>query len=81
MDGGALVPDVLHVRRPAFVQPGTTAGVFRLDPGGQYATRVNVHVGRASVTTVELLAGLADGDQIIVSDMSTWDSHDRLKLE
>ena len=75
------LPDVLHVRRPAFVQPGTTVGVFRVDPDGQYATRVHVQVGRASVTTVELLAGLADGDQIIVSDMSMWDSRDRLKLE
>jgi multidrug resistance efflux pump len=75
------LPDVLHVRRPAFVQPGTTVGVFRIDPDGQYATRVHVQVGRASVTTVELLAGLADGDQIIVSDMSMWDSRDRLKLE
>ena len=75
------LPDVLHVRRPAFVQPGSTVGVFRLDPGSSYASRVNVQVGRASVTTIELLAGLAEGDQIIVSDMTTWDSHDRLELE
>ncbi len=75
------LPDVLHLRRPAFAQPDSTVGLFRVDADGQYATRVKVQLGRASVTTMELVAGLAEGDRIIISDMSMWDTQDRLKLE
>ncbi len=75
------LPDVLYVRRPAFAQPDSTVGVFHLEPGGQHATRSNVQFGRASVTNIEVLAGLAEGEQIILSDMSMWDARDRLKLE
>lgn len=75
------LPDVLHVRRPAYAQPDSTVGVFRVDADGRYATRVHVQLGRASVTTIELLAGLAEGDRIILSDMTTWDAQDRLRLE
>jgi len=73
--------DVLHVRRPAYAQPDSTVGLFCVDPGDQYATRVNVQLGRASVTTIELLAGVEEGAKIVLSDMSTWDATDRLKLE
>lgn len=75
------LPDVLHVRRPAFAQPDATVGVFRVEADGNYASRVNVEFGRASATTIELLAGLAEGDRIVLSDMSSWDERDRLKLE
>lgn len=73
--------DVLYVRRPAFVQPDATTGVFRLDRDGPYATRVNVQFGRTSATTVEVLAGLDAGDKLILSDMSTWDAKDHVELE
>ncbi|WP_096331870.1 efflux RND transporter periplasmic adaptor subunit [Nannocystis exedens] len=75
------LPDVLHVRRPAYAQPDATLGVFRVDADERYATRVNVEFGRASATTIEVLAGLAEGDRVVLSDMSTHDARDRLKLE
>ena len=40
-----------------------------------------MQVGRASATTVEILAGLTAGDRVILSDTSMWDSKDQLKLE
>lgn len=73
--------DVLFVRRPAFVQPDAAVGLFRIDADDQHATRVNVQVGRVSATTVEVLEGLAAGDRIVLSDMSKWDSVDRVRLE
>ena len=45
------------------------------------ARRVQVQLGRASVSTIEVVNGLAEGDRIIVSDTSAWDDHDRLKLK
>ncbi len=62
--------DVVYVGRPAFGQPSSTVGLFRLDPGGKEALRVSVKLGRASVSTIEVVEGLKPGDQVILSDMS-----------
>jgi HlyD family secretion protein len=75
------LPNILYVRRPAFAQPDSTVGIFRVDADDRHATRVNVQLGRASVTTIEVLAGLDEGDAIILSDLSKWDAQDRLTLE
>jgi HlyD family secretion protein len=42
--------------------------------------RTQVELGRSSVNTVEIVSGLKPGDRVILSDMSQWDSHDRVKL-
>jgi HlyD family secretion protein len=73
--------DVLYVRRPAFVQPDAAIGLFRVDAGEATATRMNVQIGRASATTVEIVAGLDVGDRIVLSDMTKWDSSERIALE
>lgn len=75
------IPDALHVRRPAFVQPGANMGIFRVEPEGSDAWRVNVQFGRISATTVEIVGGLEPGDRIILSDMSKWDGRDQIELE
>ncbi len=72
--------DVVFVGRPAFGQEHSTAGIFRLDADGTYANRVQVQLGRSSVNTIEILKGLDPGDKVILSDMSQWDAHDRIKL-
>ncbi|HJZ83875.1 MAG TPA: HlyD family efflux transporter periplasmic adaptor subunit [Polyangia bacterium] len=72
--------NVLFVGRPAFGQAQSTVGLFKLEDGGDGAVRVNVKLGKSSVKTVEILSGLAEGDQVILSDMSQWDSADRIRL-
>jgi HlyD family secretion protein len=72
--------NVLFVGRPAQGQGESTVGLFRLDPGTSDARRVKVKLGRASVNTVEVVEGLAEGDTVILSDTSAWDSHDRIRL-
>jgi HlyD family secretion protein len=71
---------VLFVGRPAFGGEQSTLGLFRLEAGGAGAKRVQVKVGRSSVNTVEILEGLNEGDQVILSDMSAWDAFDRVRL-
>lgn len=70
---------VLYVGRPAFGQESSTVGLFKLIEGGE-AIRTNVKLGRSSVNTVEILDGLRDGDQVILSDMSAQDAFDRIRL-
>src|SRR4051812_39455973 len=72
--------NVLFVGRPAGAQPGAQAELFRLTKEGDEAHRVKVRLGRSSVSTVEVLDGLAEGDGVILSDMSQWDSTDRVRL-
>jgi HlyD family secretion protein len=72
--------DVVFVARPAYVQGDSVAQLFRVDDSGT-ATRVQVRLGRTSVNQVEVLDGLSPGDEIIVSDISAWDRHDRLNID
>src|SRR5207245_2133531 len=62
--------DVLYVGRPAQGQPESTIGLFRLESDGATAARAKVKLGRASVSAVEVLDGLKQGDQVILSDTS-----------
>jgi HlyD family secretion protein len=73
--------DVLYVGRPALGNEDSTLSLFKLDPDGKGATRVPVKVGRASVNEIQVLDGLKEGDTVILSDMSRWDSVDRIRLE
>lgn len=73
--------DVLYSGRPAFGQENSQVGMFKIDPDGKTASRVNVVLGRASVCCMEIVRGLKEGDQVILSDMSRWDNVNRVKLE
>jgi HlyD family secretion protein len=72
--------NVLYVGRPAFGQEKSTVGMFRVDKQSMKAARTQVKLGRSSVTSVEVIEGLKEGDQVILSDMSAWDAFDRVRL-
>jgi HlyD family secretion protein len=72
--------NVLYVGRPAFGQGQQTVGMFRLTPDGQEALRTQVALGRSSVSTIEILSGLKEGDQVILSDTSSLDSYNRIRV-
>ena len=72
--------NVLYVGRPAFGQEQSTVGLFRLDQATGEASRSQVQLGRSSVNTIEILGGLAEGDEVVLSDMSAWDQFDRIRL-
>jgi HlyD family secretion protein len=73
--------DVLYVGRPALGNEDSTLSLFKVDPDDKGATRVAVKVGRASVNEIQVIEGLKEGDTVILSDMSRWDSVDRIRLE
>lgn len=72
--------NVLYVGRPVQGQPESTVGLFKLKPGGREAERVPVKLGRSSVNTIEVVAGLEVGDTVLLNDMSLFDAHDRVRL-
>jgi HlyD family secretion protein len=71
---------VLYVGRPAFGQEQSTVGLFKVDAETGEAMRAQVQLGRSSVNTIEVIGGLTEGDQVILSDMSAWDQFDRIRL-
>jgi len=77
----ARLTNVLYVGRPALGNENSTLSLFKIDPDGKGAVRVPVKVGRASVNAIQVLEGLKEGDEVILSDMSREDSVDRIRLE
>jgi HlyD family secretion protein len=73
--------NVLYVGRPAFGQPDGTISLFSIGPDGHTAVRKAVKLGKSSVTTIEVLQGLAVGDRVIISDMSAWDNVNKVRVE
>jgi len=72
--------DVLKVGRPAFGQAQQTIGMFVLTPDGTEAERRSVKLGRNSVSTIEIIEGLREGEQVIISDTSALDSYNRIRI-
>jgi HlyD family secretion protein len=72
--------NVLYVGRPAQGQGESEIGLFRMVEGSDVAVRTRVALGRASVSTIEVLEGLKEGDEVILSDTSAWDSFDRIRV-
>ena len=73
VDGTIEIERLAHVvfmGRPAFGQPNTTVGIFKIVEDGRYAVRIPVELGRTSVNAVEILKGLVPGDRVILSDTS-----------
>jgi HlyD family secretion protein len=75
------LPDVLYVGRPAFGQPDSEVRLFRADPASGVASRVPVRLGKASVNLIEVRDGLKVGDEVVLSDTSAYDQHDRIRLK
>jgi multidrug efflux pump subunit AcrA (membrane-fusion protein) len=75
------IANALHVGRPADGSTESTTRLFRLEPDGRSATRVNVRLGRGSADAVEILDGLKEGDRVILSEMSQWSSIARVNLK
>jgi HlyD family secretion protein len=78
--------NVVFMGRPAFGQENSTITLFKVNSGCDVtqtsceAQRQQVKLGRSSVSTIEVLEGLKPGDQVVLSDMSAWDAHDRVRL-
>jgi len=73
--------DVLNIGRPVYASSEGITELFKVIEGGKHAVRTRAQFGRSSVSTIEVLDGLQVGDEIILSDMSQWDSCDRIRLK
>jgi HlyD family secretion protein len=72
--------DVVYVGRPVQGREDATVSLFKVVDEA-YLVRVPVTFGRTSVTTIEIVKGLEPGDEVVMSDMSAHQEHDRLRLK
>ena len=72
--------NILYVGRPSLGQDQSTVGLFRVERPSGNAERVQVRLGRSSVNAIEVISGLNEGDEVVLSDMSAWDAFDRVRL-
>lgn len=75
------IVNVLFVAHPAFGEEKSTVGIFRMERDAKTASRVQVMIGRSSVSSVEVLQGLKEGDEVILTDMSRWEQYEHIRLE
>lgn len=84
VDGTILIeriPNTLFVNRPSFGNANQKIEMFKLVKEGTEAVRVPVEIGRSSVSFYEIRSGLQPGDEVILSDQSQFDGHDRIRLK
>ncbi len=77
----AQIANALYVDRPAFSKKDSRLMLYRLDADNQYADRVAVELGTISANRVEVLSGLAAGDQIVLSDSNDWKTRTRINIQ
>lgn len=73
--------NVLYTGRPGYGGSTGPVGLFKIVENGHYAVRVQVLLGRSSVTSVEIVKGLSKGDKVILSDMTQYDGVERVRLK
>jgi len=73
--------NIVFTGRPTFAQDNAVIGLFRLDPGGRTATRVQVRLGRVSANAVEVVQGLQPGDRVILSELQLPDNTQKIRIE
>lgn len=62
--------NVLKVRRGPYLEAGGGRKIYRVE--GDLATQHAIRVGATSITEVEILEGLQEGDTIVISDTSRF---------
>jgi HlyD family secretion protein len=72
--------NVLYIQRPVHGEPNSTVGLFKVLNEGADAERVQVKLGRGSVSTMEVVGGLKEGDVVLLNDMSQYDNVDRIQF-
>jgi HlyD family secretion protein len=84
--------NVLYVEHPTSGTENSTVGLFKVIPNsgegvvaqqqaaGHEALQMPVKFGRSSVSYIEVVEGLKEGDLVILSDMAQYDGYDRIKI-
>ncbi|KGJ94880.1 HlyD family secretion protein [Colwellia psychrerythraea] len=74
------IEGALYVKRPVYAPRHTKVGLYKLSPDQQFASKHLVVLGQSSVNKIQIIDGLLVGDEIIISDTSSWQEHEGIKI-
>jgi multidrug efflux pump subunit AcrA (membrane-fusion protein) len=74
------IPDTLYVKRPMFAKSTGQSFIYRVDGNNHFASKQSVRFGQSSNTYIEIKHGLELGQEIIVSDVSSWQAHQQIRI-
>lgn len=74
------LPQALYIPRPASCDPERTVFLYKIQSGGRTAVRTQVVLGEGSANAVLVREGLKKGDEVILSDTSSYDGASRLRV-
>lgn len=76
----ATLANTLFVKRPMFASSFSHFSVYLLDPEGSNANKQSLTFGHMSSQYIEIEQGLEEGDSIIISDTSSWENHQQIRI-
>jgi multidrug efflux pump subunit AcrA (membrane-fusion protein) len=68
----AQLTNSIFVKRPMFAKANTQGQVYQVNPDDNSVNLQAVSFGRSSQTHIEIKQGLSIGDNIVISDVSSW---------
>ncbi|KGJ98091.1 efflux RND transporter periplasmic adaptor subunit [Thalassotalea sp. ND16A] len=74
------IDNALFVKRPVFAPRHSAIGLYKLSVDQQFASKQSVNLGQSSVSKIQILSGLTAGDEIIISDTSSWQEHQQIMI-
>jgi len=74
------IENTLYVKRPVYAPRHTQIGLYKLSNDQQFASKFSVSLGQSSVNKIQIIDGLMVGDEIIISDTSSWQEHQEIKI-
>lgn len=74
------ISDALYIDRPSGASALSNTQLFKLDDSQQSAKLESIQLGKASVSTIQVLSGLKLGERVVVSDMSEYRQHKQIKI-
>ena len=75
------IHDTLSIDRPVNAIPDAAGYLYTINTAGTEARIQTVEFGSAATSRIQILSGLEEGQQVILSDMSKWDHAPTLLLK
>ncbi len=72
--------EAIQIPQGSFYQATGGQWIFVLEPGGRYAVKRSIRIGKKNPQFYEVLEGLKPGEQVIVSDYSIFGNNDKVEL-
>ena len=74
------IANALYVSRPIFAQSNSTSTLYKLDDDGDFAQRTQVKLGKGAINEIQIIEGLALGDKVVISDTSSWQNFEKIRI-